>query len=326
MAWNWKRLLWGKVRVAERNTVVATILVTTLLAWRFEDLLLIWPMGLAALLSWRYALLPLLLVGWYGPLQQRPSMLALGISLAVMVEGFRAQLGEQQALAHSRQELLKTLVHELRNPLFAAKGTIDNLALRFLHLEPRDLGLQLVMASDAMQTINQEVDDLTQLLRLETKALVARTAVVDLRTLYRSLARRYPAERRPKHTLVYGGGESLVVCDSLLLIQALDKLVSNALVHAPGGTVTVTAVEMGQRVFIEVQDEGPGIARENRATVFDRHKQLGADSIGFGLGLFLAKQYVEAQHGLLTLEDSSVGCCFRISLPRGYYEDQDSHC
>lgn len=320
-----KRLLLGRLGAAERNRSTAAVLASSAAACWLGPALLPFSLGLAALVSRRYLLSPLCLAVWLLPGPCGPEALLSGAFLSLVVSGFRTLVIENQKLARTRQDLLKTLVHELRNPLFAAKGTIDNLAARFHELKPEELDLQLEMASSAMQTINQEVDDLTQLLRLESNRLIARPNVVNLKSIYKNLSRRHPEDQHPDHRLVFEGSEFVLTCDPLLLMQAIDKLITNAFVHAPGGLVLVRARECGQRVFIEVQDEGPGITAEQRESVFDRFKQLGGNSIGFGLGLYLARQYVRAQNGVLTLEESTAGCLFRISLPKASDENQDSY-
>lgn len=270
---------------------------------------------LSSLLSPLRVLLPvtlLLCLPMYGfgsePLFIAPLYLAL-------VEGLRSLYKEQQQLASNRQDLLKTLVHELRNPLFAAKGTIDNLSANSTQIKQEDLELQLAMASEAMQVINQEVDDLTQLLRLESGRLVARSSQTSLNNVYRSLLHRHPPETLAKHSIDFEGGEIEGYFDPLLLVQALDKLITNAINHTESGSIRVRAARKARYMLVEVSDEGPGIPSESREKVFDRFRQMSTSSIGFGLGLYLARQYVEAQDGSLTLEDSATGCLFRIRLP-----------
>lgn len=240
----------------------------------------------------------------------------IGLVCSGLVAGYRNLYQKESLLARDRQAMLKTLVHELRNPLFAAKGTIDNLSSRLHELDEESLELQLQMASEAMQSINQEVDDLTQLLRLESGRLAAHPEKVRMEKIFRKLRRRFPAEALENHFLVTKGDQCELVCDSLLMLQTLDKLVSNAIVHSPRGAISVEAASSNGGHVIRVIDEGPGIPAEKRHEVFHRFTQMGPNSIGFGLGLYLAKQYVAAQRGELTLEESETGCHFKIWLPR----------
>lgn len=243
------------------------------------------------------------------------ALLATGLACHLVLEHLRELHHKESQHSRTQQELLKTLVHELRNPLFAAKGTIDNLCGRFQEIKPDQLENQLVMASTALQTINQEVDDLTQLFRVEGDGLVARLSTVNVSSVFASLLRRHPEEAHPAHSLVVDGTATTLRADPLLLIQALDKLITNAVVHSSGGEVRVSVYPQVGATWIDVSDQGPGIPVADRQSVFDKDKRMNHESAGFGLGLFLARQYILVQGGELTLEDSDQGCLFRIKLP-----------
>lgn len=251
----------------------------------------------------------------------------LGVLVSLICWQLQGQLRkdaqEAEKTAHTYQELLKTLVHELRNPLFAAKGTIENLVLRFQDLRAEQLESQLEMACTALQSVNKEVDDLTQLFRLEGGGLVARPVFVKLSAVYSSLRRRHPESSHPEHDLVMEGQPERIYADPLLLIQALDKLVTNAVVHSPGGVVLVRASRQHNLTILEVQDEGPGIPLQDRQSIFEREKRTRHESSGFGLGLYLAREYLLAQGGEITLVPSQRGCLFQIRLPEEPDEDQD---
>ncbi len=325
MAPQLKRLFLGQSLPKERNQVFVVLGFVTLSSAVLGPGVLSLSFLLASLISWQRLTIPLALLLSLPHFGFGVGPLVMAAVSIVSTEVFRDLHTRQQRLATSRQELLQTLVHELRNPLFAAKGTIDNLAARFKEIETQELEIQLAMASEAMQSINQEVDDLTQLLRLESGRLISRPVNTTLGRIYRSLRGRHPAHSLADHRLQFTGEDCQVLCDPLLIVQALDKLVSNALVHAPGGLISVTGRTEGQRVIVDVKDQGPGIPPEARDLVFDRFRQLSANSIGFGLGLFLARQYVLCQDGVLTLEESENGCLFRMSLPKGQDENQDSY-
>lgn len=242
------------------------------------------------------------------------ALLMIGGS-SLLIRFFRKGYLQQRSLANDRQEYLKTLVHELRNPLFAAKGTIDILKLRVKDISLEELEQQLSMASEAMQSINEEVDDLTQILRLESGRLIARPTNCKLERIFRNLQRRHLPGSCPDHDLAFVGGEIELVCDPLLLTQALDKLVSNALAYSPEGVVSVTGSQNGAFAVIEVLDEGPGISNSERKWVFERHKPSTLSDGAFGIGLYLAHEYVSAQDGNLKLLNSDTGCLFQIRLP-----------
>ncbi|MCH7720818.1 MAG: HAMP domain-containing histidine kinase, partial [Planctomycetes bacterium] len=126
---------------------------------------------------------------------------------------------------------------------------------------------------------------------------------------------------------VNGLAEAQVDTDSQLLLQILDILVDNACKY--GGSSDQSAIEIrtlrlpNGRVALEVQDDGPGIPRKNRRTIFRPFRRgCSLDSQqtgGIGLGLALAKRWARLLDGhleLLTPNPSRSGACFRFTFPK----------
>jgi two-component system sensor histidine kinase KdpD len=89
----------------------------------------------------------------------------------------------------------------------------------------------------------------------------------------------------------------------------LANLIDNALRYAPDGPVRVTAGRVGDRVLIAVVDEGPGIPRGAEEQMFAPFQRLGDHntSIGVGLGLSVARGFVEAMGGAISVTDTPGG-------------------
>jgi len=110
-----------------------------------------------------------------------------------------------------------------------------------------------------------------------------------------------------------------VLADRERLHQVLANLVDNATRHSPeGGTVTLQAREDLAGIVLDVVDEGPGIAPEDRATVFERFHRGGQplSDGGTGLGLAIARWVVELHGGTIRVVDTQAGCRIRVVLPR----------
>jgi signal transduction histidine kinase len=115
----------------------------------------------------------------------------------------------------------------------------------------------------------------------------------------------------------------LVACNEGLLTAALSNLVRNALTHmdgAPNKHVDIIAADDGDRVRIEVRDDGPGLPPGSEATVFDPFvRGPGATSSGLGLGLATVKRIVESHGGAVGVEShAGVGCRFWMALPKAH--------
>ena len=104
------------------------------------------------------------------------------------------------------------------------------------------------------------------------------------------------------------------------LAAVVDNLVSNAVKFSPtGGRILVMARSNGQEARLEVVDEGPGIAPEERDAVFEPFFQGSAPYNGpvkgTGLGLAIVKEFVAAHRGRVEIVDGGRGAHIRVSLP-----------
>ena len=103
--------------------------------------------------------------------------------------------------------------------------------------------------------------------------------------------------------------DEVVMADSGLLERVLANLIDNALRYAPDSPVRVTAGRVADRVLIAVVDEGPGIPRGTEEQLFEPFQRLGDrdTSSGVGLGLSVARGFVEAMGGTVTATDTPGG-------------------
>jgi signal transduction histidine kinase len=108
--------------------------------------------------------------------------------------------------------------------------------------------------------------------------------------------------------------------DRLAVEQITDNLVSNAIKYGAQQPIEVGAEALGGRVRLRVRDHGPGIPAEHRARIFGRFERaVGANEhqSGFGIGLWVVSQLVDAMEGTITVHDAQGGgSVFNVTLPR----------
>lgn len=196
--------------------------------------------------------------------------------------------------------------HELRTPLTALRGDIELLRRRDLPDGERSEILdEMAVAAHRMGRI---VEDLLVLARTEGAGRGLR-GPVDLRPLLADLARREEASGLPSN-----GG--LVVSADPDAIRALFRnLLDNARRH--GRHVAVAARVDDGHAVVEVVDDGPGIAPEDRERIFDRFYRAPGlrNTPGTGLGLAIARMAAEQAGGTVRLLDSERGARFEVRLP-----------
>ncbi len=120
-----------------------------------------------------------------------------------------------------------------------------------------------------------------------------------------------------------------VYADKEKLLIVLSNLIINAIKYSPeAGTITISAYEKENKIRVEVEDEGKGLSQEDLDKIFERFYKK--ESGGFGLGLVIAKAYVEIHMGHIGAETREKGALFyfeipqNISMPKNYEKENFS--
>jgi signal transduction histidine kinase/Na+/proline symporter len=249
--------------------------------------------------------------------------LARRLSLAVE----NARLYQQAAEAiRLRDEFLAVASHELKTPLTPLRlkiQTLERLVARGdLARVPQEKLAQLFGgAENQVVRLVGLVDDLLDVTRLTTRRLHLRPEPVDLRAMVVDVVERHANDAAQARCAVAirEGPPVAGDWDRLRLEQVLTNLLMNAFKYAPGTRVDVAVEGDLRRARLEVRDEGPGIAPADQERIFrpfERAVRL-LEVSGFGLGLYIVRQIVEAHGGTIALEsDVGRGTTFRIELPR----------
>ena len=246
---------------------------------------------------------------------------AAQLRAALEQERLRREAAKTSRLSEAnelRTALLRAVSHDLRTPLASIKAAVTSLL-------QHDVDWTLEATTEFLQTIDEEADRLNRLVgnlldmsRLETGALSVRPRPVGLEEVVAAALSSLPDRGAG---VVVDVPETLpaVVVDPALLERAVANLVANASQHTPSGrTVRVEAREVGARVDLLVVDRGPGVPEDDRERVFAPFQRLGdTGSTGVGLGLAVARGFVEAVGGQLTLEETpGGGLTVVVTLPR----------
>jgi two-component system heavy metal sensor histidine kinase CusS len=202
--------------------------------------------------------------------------------------------------------------HELRTPLTAMLGEVQ-VALR-RERSPAEYRAALVVVEEEARRLARLVEMLLALARTDAGSLDPAAVRFDLAraarlAVDRAIAAHPGADRRVALRVV----PAQALGDPLLTGRVLDNLLDNALRH--GGSGVELGVEAGpDSVRVTVSDDGPGIAPDARARIFERFSRDGAAGTGFGLGLAIARGLAEAQGGRLWLDEGSPRTRFVLEL------------
>src|SRR6516164_1853957 len=217
-------------------------------------------------------------------------------AMAGQADRITAGLHEREASQQQMRLFFADASHELRTPLASLRANAELYqqgALRSTD-EVDEVMERIVLETRRMGRL---VDDMLRLARLGQHP--GRSAEpVDVTAAVTGCAERAQIadpERTWRVRIADGLG---LVGDEELLRRAVDNLLMNVLVHTPAGTVgTITASAAGDRVVVEVSDDGPGVPPDKLPHIFERfYRAASQGTRGSGLGLAIAAE-IAAAHG-----------------------------
>jgi len=216
-----------------------------------------------------------------------------------------------------RDELINTLVHDLRNPL----GSVL-LALNSLELRADGEADMLMIARHSAESMLGLVNEILDVSRLQVGQMPVRFEALDIRMMIDrvlKLALPLALEKQLNLTTLMDSDLPFARGDYDLVERTLQNLVGNAVKYSPvGGDVTVQAREdkAAQALVVQVTDAGPGIALEIMPHMFELFVTGQGRCKGSGIGLFFCRLAVEAQGGRIWAENApDGGAILSFSLP-----------
>jgi two-component system sensor histidine kinase KdpD len=208
-----------------------------------------------------------------------------------------------------RTALLAAVGHDLRRPLAAATAAVTSLRSREVALSASDQAELLETADESLGSLGSLVTDLLDASRLQAGVLGVHLAEIALDDSVLGALDELglgPGDVR----LELASGIREASADPVLLQRVIVNLLENARRYSPVGSPPVLATsEFGDVVQLRVIDAGPGIPADRREEVFVPFQRLGDtdNSAGVGLGLALAKGFVEGMGGSLEAEETPGG-------------------
>jgi len=246
--------------------------------------------------------------------------------IQTLAQSFNDMVTRVNASQQTQRDFVANVSHELKTPLTSIQGfsqaILDNAT------EP----------TRAAQIINDEagrmrrlVDGLLDLARLDAGQAALQRAPTDLGPILQSVAEKLSLRANEKQVSlkVEIGNLPIIVADGDRLAQVFTNLLDNAIKHTPGsGTVTLTARpdSASRTVSVVVTDTGPGIPADDLSRIFERFYRVDksrAAGHGYGIGLAITKEIVQAHSGAITAESVvGLGTKFTVRLPVSLSSDK----
>jgi signal transduction histidine kinase len=218
-------------------------------------------------------------------------------------------------------ELIGVASHDLGNPLNAMQLLLARLKRVDPAREPERVREGLMAAMRHGQRLGQLLHNLLDLSRLSSGKLALEVARVDLSELVREVVERHTEQAAEAGCTLHLEAEPHLEgwWDPLRVERVVTNLLSNAMKFGRGRPVEVHLEQTGGRARLTVRDHGVGIPTEAQRRIFERferEKSAGTHA-GFGLGLYIVRQLVEAHGGVISVQSTpGEGAAFTVELPR----------
>jgi signal transduction histidine kinase len=235
----------------------------------------------------------------------------------------RAQSAADQATVETastpdddRRQQLADVGHELKSPLSIMLALCTRLE-EAGRLAPEDADDVARIRANAY-TMLRRVQDLMLVSRLENVELQLEAAVVDVAAIVRTCAEGFGtiAAQRDLDLRIGVPARLPAVADEEKIVSVVSNLLANAIRHAPsGGVVRCSLSTAPGRLILQVADNGPGIAPDQRRLVFERYRR-DPGSGGTGLGLAIVGEIAQLHGGSVAIgEAPEGGALFTVELP-----------
>jgi signal transduction histidine kinase len=234
----------------------------------------------------------------------------------------------ERAMEAERRDLVAWISHDLRTPLASLRALAEALADGVATDETtRERYLAGLVAH--VDRLTALVDALLELSQVEAGAFTLELEPVSLPELIAEVLQCFEPEARAAGVRLEastGTGGTVLLAGRDQLNRVLANLVHNGIRHTrPGGRLLITVEEPGGdgSVVVRVRDSCGGIAAADLPRVFDRlwRGDPARSSRGAGLGLAIARGFVEAHGGTITVANVPGGCEFTVKLPRSPRQD-----
>jgi two-component system, OmpR family, sensor histidine kinase KdpD len=214
--------------------------------------------------------------------------------------------------------ILNSLSHELRTPLAAIISATDNLQTNS-HLIPKDREQLIAEISKACLRLNQQVENLLNISRLESGHIQPKNDWCDIVELVYDVVRRVE-ENNPERKVHISINQEFPLCllDKGMLDQVIYNLLNNAAIHTEtGARIDISATVHGDLLTLIIEDTGSGFVNGDVKDVFDKFSRSKTPTTARrGLGLSIVKGFTEAMSGNVDLERvHPSGSRFVITIP-----------
>jgi signal transduction histidine kinase len=233
-----------------------------------------------------------------------------------------------QEAVQARDEFLSIASHELKTPLTSLKFeaySIGKQIERQGSVPVKRVKQSLSLTDRQVNRLSKLIDSLLDVSKINSGKFELEAQDVDLVELVSSCVDRMAEQSLEKGASIEVKGSAIAESssitgqwDRLRIEQVITNLLTNSIKYGEGKPIEVELQSDGEKAFVTVRDQGIGIATQDQERIFERFERaISANSVsGFGLGLFIVKEIVDAHRGSIRVDSApGKGSAFVVELP-----------
>lgn len=219
-----------------------------------------------------------------------------------------------------KQNFISLMSHDLKTPVAKIAGIADILKIKFNNTPEQTELIDNVVNST--KELNNFINSILDLTKIESQNLTLRKESKDVNKIIESIVEKLEFEAGNKQMQIETDLSPLypIQIDTVLMNRVISNLIENAIKYAgKGKTIWVKTWDDADWVYVEIRDNGLGIAPEDLSHIFDKFYRVKNDSThaikGSGLGLYLVKYFIELHNGVISASSQlGEGTSFIIKL------------
>ncbi len=246
----------------------------------------------------------------------------LSDAILAMGERIETQFAALQEVDNTRRELIANVSHDLRTPLASMQGYLETILAKDKTLDDKDRHHYLEVAYKHSRRLNQLIGELFDLAKLESGTMQPNWESFPLMELVQDLVQDYELQARERSITLSAQCTELemsVYADIALIHRVLENLLQNALRHTrAGGEIVMSVHRDDNKVWVEVIDNGEGIASHEIPHIFDRfYRPDNSTDNQTGLGLAIVKRILDLHFSQVdVVSKPNSGTAFKFWLPQ----------
>jgi two-component system, OmpR family, phosphate regulon sensor histidine kinase PhoR len=231
---------------------------------------------------------------------------------------------KQKRLSEIQKDFINNMTHEFKTPISTIAVSTEVLKNPAIVYQPERLLSYTTIIEKENMRLKHQVERVLQMARFDKEDIGLKKEEIDVHEIIRDAMQNTALSLHEKNGTIQcdlQASTHLVTADRLHLTNVLYNLIDNAIKYCVGSPEIVIATSSkAKHLFISVQDNGLGIARENHRKVFQKFYRVPTGNVhdvkGFGLGLHYVKSVITAHKGTIKLESElGKGSIFIITLP-----------